>query len=358
MDNILDVLKEFENAGYEAYFVGGYPRDLYMGLSTIDYDITTSATPKEIKEIFNEVTSDNYGCVNFIYKNNKFQATTYRKELKYKDNRKPIEIEYINDLKIDLMRRDFTINTLCLDSNGNLLDYLNGKEDIDNKIIKVVGNTNKKLQEDALRILRAIRFATTLNFKLSKELYEGIKKYGYLVEGLSYDRKKEELDKIFLSNNIDYGIKLIRELDLERPLEINTYNLKKTTYLVGIWAQLNAKNYRFNKSEAETIKQVNNLLKLDILDKLNLYKYGLYISSIAAEIKGIDIDKINLEYNNLKIKDRNDIKITPVEICDVINEEPSAILNDILCDLEEKIIYEKLENDKNKIIEYLKKVYL
>ena len=80
------------------------------------------------------------------------------------------EIEYINDLKIDLMRRDFTINTLCLDSNGNLLDYLNGKEDIDNKIIKVVGNTNKKLQEDALRILRAIRFATTLNFKLSKEL--------------------------------------------------------------------------------------------------------------------------------------------------------------------------------------------
>ena len=178
MDNILDVLKEFENAGYEAYFVGGYPRDLYMGLSTIDYDITTSATPKEIKEIFNEVTSDNYGCVNFIYKNNKFQATTYRKELKYKDNRKPIEIEYINDLKIDLMRRDFTINTSCLDSNGNLLDYLNGKEDIDNKIIKVVGNTNKKLQEDALRILRAIRFATTLNFELSKELYEEFSKSG------------------------------------------------------------------------------------------------------------------------------------------------------------------------------------
>ena len=79
---------------------------------------------------------------------------------------------------------------------------------------------------------------------------------------------------------------------------------------------------------------------------------------MAAEIKEIDIDKVNLEYNSLKIKDRNDIKITPVEICDVINEEPSAILNDILCDLEEKIIYEKLENDKDKIIEYLKKVYL
>ena len=358
MDNVLDVLKEFENAGYEAYFVGGYPRDLYMGRSTIDYDITTSATPKEIKEIFNQVTSDNYGCVNFIYKKNKFQATTYRKELKYKDNRKPIEIEYINDLKLDLMRRDFTINTLCLDSDGNLLDYLNGKNDIDNKIIKVVGNTNKKLQEDALRILRAIRFATTLDFELSKELYDGIKKYGYLVENLSYDRKKEELDKIFLSSNMEYGIKLIRELDLERPLEINTYNLKKTTYLVGIWAQLDSKNYRFNKSETETIKKVKELLKSDVLDKLNLYKYGLYISSIAAEIKGIDIDKVNKNYNDLNIKSRNEIKIDPVEICDVIKEEPSAILNDIICDLENKIIYEELENDKDKIVEYLNKVYL
>lgn len=358
MDNILDVLKEFNSHGYEAYFVGGYPRDLYMGRPTIDYDITTSATPKEIKEIFSDITSDNYGCVNFIYKNNKYQATTYRKELKYKDNRKPIEIEYINDLKIDLMRRDFTINTLCLDKDGNLLDYLNGKNDIDNKIIKVVGNTNKKLQEDALRILRAIRFATTLNFELSKELYDGIKKYGYLVENLSYDRKKEELDKIFLSSNMDYGIKLIRDLDLERPLEINTYNIKKTTYLVGIWAQLGANNYRFNKSETETIKQVKKLLKEDVLDRLNLYKYGLYISSIAAEIKEIDIEKLNLTYNNLKIKSRNDIKITPVEICEVINEEPSAILNDIFNDLEDKIIYEKIENEKDKIIDYIKKTYL
>ena len=154
-----------------------------------------------------------------------------------------------------------------------------------------------------------------------------------------------------------YGEDYQTRIQTERERLFSLY-LKKTTYLVGIWAQLNAKNYRFNKSEAETIKQVNELLKLDILDKLNLYKYGLYISSMAAEIKEIDIDKVNLEYNSLKIKDRNDIKITPVEICDVINEKPSAILNDILSDLEEKIIYEKLENDKDKIIEYLKKVYL
>ena len=196
MNNIFEVLKILNDNGYEAYFVGGYPRDLYMNKATIDYDITTSATPKEIKEIFKDVNSEAYGCINFYYKGNKFEVTTFRKDIKYADNRKPIEIEYINDLKIDLMRRDFTMNTLCIDVNGNFIDYLNGRRDIDNKVIKVVGNTNKKLQEDALRILRAIRFATTLDFKLSKELEEGIIKYGHLVKNLSYERKKQELTHI------------------------------------------------------------------------------------------------------------------------------------------------------------------
>lgn len=359
MDNkIFKVLEILNEKGYEAYFVGGFPRDLYMGKTTIDYDITTNATPKEIKEIFENIKSDNYGCVKFEYEGKTFEATTYRKDLKYKDNRKPVEIEYINDLKIDIMRRDFTINTICLNSKGEYIDYLNGRGDIDNKIIKVVGNTNKKIKEDALRILRAVRFATTLNFKLAKELESAIKEYGYLVKDLSYDRKKEELDKIFASNNFDYGIELIRNLNLEKYLDINTYNIKKTTYLVGIWAQLNPDGYNFNKSEQETIKSVRELLDKDILSSINLYKYGLYIASIAAEIKGIDISLINEKYNALKIKSRNDIAITPVEICEVVNEKPGSFLNVVLSDLEDKIINNELENDKEDIIPYLIDNYL
>ena len=355
---IFKVLELLNKKGYEAYFVGGFPRDLYMGKETIDYDITTNATPKEIMEIFDNIKSDNYGCVKFEYEGNNFEATTYRKDIKYKDNRKPIVIEYINDLKIDILRRDFTMNTLCLNSKGEYIDYLNGKDDIDNKIIKVVGNTNKKIKEDALRILRAIRFATTLNFKLSKELENAIKEYGYLVRDLSYNRKKEELDKIFASNNFDYGISLIRNLGLEQYLEINTYNIKKTTYLVGVWAQLNASNYNFNKSEQETIKNVKELLDKDILSSGNLYKYGLYVASIAAEIKGIDVDLVNKKYNDLKIKSRNEIAITPVEICEVVNEKPGSFLNIVLSDLEDKIINEELINEKEEIIPYLIENYL
>ena len=357
MNEILEVLKIFKDNGYEAYFVGGYPSDLYLGIDTIDYDITTNATPKEIGSMFN-IKSEAYGCVKFTYKKNKFEATTFRRDIKYADNRKPVEMEYVPDLKTDLERRDFTINTLCIDYLGNTIDLLGGRKDIDDEIIKVVGNTNKKLKEDPLRILRAIRFATILNFKLDTLLIEGIKKYGYLVKNLSYDRKKSELDKIFTSSNFDYGIKLIQELDLEMPLEINTYNLKPTSFLVGVWAQIDSKNYKFNKSEMDTIKKVKELLSIDILQKEVIYKYGLYPVTIAAEIKEVDKDKVNDIYKSLAIKKREDILITPMEICDILNEKPGSILNIVLTDLEEKILNNKLKNDKSIIVKYLKETYL
>lgn len=357
MNEILDVLKKFEEKGFVAYFVGGYPRDLYLGIDTIDYDIATNATPKEMMDIF-DVKAEAYGCVKFTYKKHKFEATTFRRDIKYKDNRRPIEIEYVNDLETDLERRDFTINTLCIDSSGRLIDILNGKKDIDDKIIRVVGNTNKKLKDDALRILRAVRFATTLNFKLDKKLLEGIKKYGYLVKDLSYDRRKNELDKIFSSPNFDYGIKLINELGLSSFLEINTHNLKYTPYLVGVWAQINSSNYKFNKAEAYTIKSVRELLKIDITDKMVVYKYGLYQVSIAADILGVDINKINSIYKSLTIKKRSDIAISPKEICSILHIEPSELISEILSGLEIKIINKELENDKDVLVKYLIDAYL
>ena len=352
------MLKKLNDRGYEAYLVGGYPRDRYMNRVTIDYDITTNATPKEIKEIFKDnVKSDNYGCVDIIYKNKKFEITTYRRDIRYNDKRQPV-VEYIDDINIDLMRRDFTMNTILIDGDGNYIDYLNGRKDIDSKIIKVVGNTNKKIMEDPFRILRAIRFATTLNFSLSKELSVAIKKYGYLLKNLSYNRKKEELDKIFSSHNMQRGIDLIKELALERYLEINTYNLKKTTYVVGIWAQINNFNYPFNKSEKETIKKVNKLLQKDVLDKHNLYYYGLYVSSIAGEILGIDTNIITMEYDKLNIKSRDEIVLSALEICEVLNKEPGSFLNIVLEDIENNLVTGNLNNEKNEIIKFIKETYL
>ena len=189
----LDLLKEINSHGYVSYIVGGYPRDLYLNRESLDIDICTNATPKDLRNIFGDIMlpKENYGSVTVIKNKIRFEITTFRRDIKYENNRTPLEIEYINDLEADLKRRDFTINTLCIDSEGNTIDLLNGKKDLDDKIIKMVGDANVKLMEDALRILRAIRFAVTLNFKIDDELKKSIKKYGYLLKNLSYYRKKE-----------------------------------------------------------------------------------------------------------------------------------------------------------------------
>ncbi|HHW69254.1 MAG TPA: hypothetical protein GX747_02825, partial [Tenericutes bacterium] len=179
----IKLIKIIEDHGFKAYIVGGYPRDLYLNRKSTDIDICTSATPMEVKDIFGDAVLPNvsYGSVTVIYKKIRFEITTFRKDIKYENNRQPIKIKYINNLIDDLKRRDFTINTLCIDINGNTIDLLDGKRDIDNKLIRVVGNTKQKITEDALRILRAIRFATILNFELDKDLKKYIKKYGYLL---------------------------------------------------------------------------------------------------------------------------------------------------------------------------------
>ena len=195
----IKVLNKIIENGFEAYIVGGYPRDIYLARKSSDVDICTNATPKDIKNIFNNVIlpTHEYGSVTVIYKKIRFEITTYRKDLKYINNRVPSKVKYTDDLFEDLRRRDFTVNTLCMNERGEILDVLNIKEDFDNKVIRTVGDAKNKISEDSLRILRAVRFSTILNFDLDKDLKKAIKKYGYLLKKLSYFRKKEELDRIF-----------------------------------------------------------------------------------------------------------------------------------------------------------------
>lgn len=360
-ETALKILKKINSHGFEAYLVGGYPRDIYMGKDSLDYDICTSATPKDLKKIFDNsiLKVEQYGSVTLIEHGKRFEITTFRRDIKYLNNRKPIEIEYIKTLEDDLKRRDFIMNTMCIDSNGNLIDLLNGRDDIDNKIIKTVGNADLKIYEDSLRILRAIRFATILDFDLDKELKSAIIKHKGLLNNLSYYRKKEELDKIFSSTNSIKGINLIKELGLAKYLELsNLEKLVLTTYSIGIWAQLDVLDkYTFNNTEKDTIIKINELLDKDLLDPNNLYKYGLYISTIAGEIKGINKKIINQAYNTLSIHNKLDIVIDAREICDILNKKPDKFLKNIFNDLEYKIVNKLLKNDKDILRKYVLENY-
>ncbi len=357
LETATKVLKKIEDNGYKAYIVGGFPRDLYLNRKSIDLDICTNATPKDLKKIFPNINlkAANYGSVSLVFNKIHFEVTTFRKEIKYSNNRIPIKIKYIDNLLDDLKRRDFYINTLCLDSDGNMVDLLGAKEDLNAKKIRMVGKTKYRLKEDVLRILRAIRFATTLNFNLDKELENYIPKYGYLVKKLSYDRKREELDKIFSSPNVKYGIDILVKTKLDNHLEIpNLSNVTITSSTIGIWAQLDVLNvYRFNKNETKTIELINELIDKDLFDNKNLYEYGLYISTIVGEIKGIERKVVAKHYDQLYIKNRNQIAVTAKEICELTKKKPGPFLKSVIDDIEIKLVQKELSNDSDEIKKYI-----
>ena len=238
-EKAFEVLKIFENNGYIAYIVGGYVRDYLIGKKTLDIDICTNATPKDIVELFDQVqVSDfSYGSVSIIYKKVKFDVTTFRKDIKYEDNRKTIP--------------------------------------------------RTKIKEDSLRILRAIRFATILDFDIEPKTKKYIIKYGKNLEKLSGSRKKEELIKIFSSVNKEKGRQLLLELKLDKYLKLdNLSNIVLCDDIIGIWSQLDVTSvYPFTKLEMEYISKIKELLNYKEIDEYTLYKYGLYLSTVVYDIK-------------------------------------------------------------------------
>lgn len=359
-DKILKFLQYIYDYGYEAYVVGGYVRDSLLDIESSDIDITTNATPMELKNIFPDIkiSQDTYGSGSLIFDKVKYEITTYRKDSNYSDNRHPSEIKYINSLFEDLKRRDFTINTICLDKDGNIVDLLNGINDLKKKIIVTVEDPDISFKEDSLRILRAIRFATLLEFEISNKVKESIKKNKELLKDLSYTRKKEELDRIFTSKNVMNGITLLKELDLLDVLEINNLDrVKDYSDINGIWAMINPKNYTFNNSLKEIIEKTNIVYEKDNLDKFVLYEYGLYVNVLAGINKGLSNKSINEVYVNMPIHNRSEIDIDGTIISNTLNRKPGSYINVIYKDLENKILNNELENNKDKIIEYISNNY-
>ena len=358
-DSALKVLNILTSHGFKAYIVGGFVRDYILGIKGDDIDIATNATPREVMSLFEKTVlpKEQYGSVTLYFKNYRFEITTFRKEIRYLNNRKPVEIEYIDDLLEDLKRRDFKMNTLCMDKDGNIIDLLGGRCDIENKIINTVLDANFKFEQDSLRIMRAIRFATILNFDLNKDVKSAIIRHKSSLKKLSYERKKEELDKIFISQNFKRGISIIKELKLDTELDL--YNLEKIGNcrdLLGIWSVIDLKNkYPFRKNEREIIKKIRCVIETKV-DNYSLYKYGLYINQVACELLLLDKQEYTLKYEKLPIKTRRDIDITSLEIMNII--DVSAIsLKEVYNDIERKIIALELENKNAKIKKYLQDKY-
>lgn len=198
-----------------AYAAGGAVRDLLMGKLPHDYDIATSATPAEIKKLFQRTidTGIKHGTVTVVENKTGYEVTTFRHDGAYRDGRHPETVDFVSDAKEDCARRDFTINAMMYcppksNGEGELLDFFGGQEDIRNGLIRCVGDPETRFKEDALRMLRAVRFSAALSFKIEEKTWRAIKKCALLIKKVSAERVREEINKILLSDNPDYMRKL------------------------------------------------------------------------------------------------------------------------------------------------------
>ena len=213
--NALTLIEIIENSGFEAFAVGGCVRDSLMHKQCHDIDITTSASPFEVEKILSEnnigfiETGLKHGTITALLNGQPFEITTYRADGEYKDNRHPENVEFVSDIKEDLSRRDFTINAMAYNHSKGVVDLFSGQEDIKNKLIRAVGDANKRFNEDALRIMRAIRFASVLSFDIEENTKKAIFDNKELLKNVSAERLFTELSKLLLGDNayqilIDY----------------------------------------------------------------------------------------------------------------------------------------------------------
>ncbi|SMF87312.1 tRNA nucleotidyltransferase (CCA-adding enzyme) [Paenibacillus uliginis N3/975] len=216
------VIRTLNDHGYEAYWVGGCVRDEYMGRKVSDMDITTSALPEMTSALFPRVvpTGIKHGTVTVIEKGQSFEVTTYRIEGGYEDHRRPTQVFFVSEVEEDLKRRDFTMNAMALGIDGIWVDPFGGRKDIDLRIIRCVGDARVRFREDALRMIRCIRFASVFGFSIAKDTWKGILADRETLSWIAMERIRSELDKMMSGPNPLRGLELIKQSGLYASMKV------------------------------------------------------------------------------------------------------------------------------------------
>lgn len=288
------IIDTLEKEGFEAYIVGGCVRDAILKKAPSDYDITTNAKPEEIKRLFKRTidTGIKHGTVAVLFYENDepitYEVTTYRIDGEYKDSRHPDSVVFVDDLKEDLRRRDFTINAMAYNDKRGLVDEFGGIDDLKKKVVRAVGNPTERFKEDALRLLRAIRFSAKLGFKLEKETKNAIPILAYSIENVSKERIQVELTKTLVSANPDY-IDEIYNLDLVRYISEDLANVKRGKIKPFLPVHIAYACFLYN----EEIETINRILKEIKFDNSNISKITMLITARQYYNKILESKKQN-----------------------------------------------------------------
>lgn len=262
------ILNKLNDGGYESYIVGGCVRDYLLGKTPVDFDVTTDASPYEVKELFNYTfdTGIKHGTVTVVLNGKNYEVTTYRIDGEYKNFRQPEEVFFTDNIYLDLSRRDFTMNAIAYHPDKGFVDPFNGMDDIENKIIKGVGDAHTRFNEDALRMLRAVRFSAQIGFFIEDKTYEAIIGNALLIKNISIERIREEFLKLIVSDNPE-KLKVLKATGLLTyflPEIIDTLNDSKISMIKNAKKDtLTRLCLLFTETDKSLVPEILKRMKLD-----------------------------------------------------------------------------------------------
>ncbi len=286
-EGVVNILEKLNKNGFEGYVVGGCVRDYIMGKTPHDYDIATSALPGDVKKIFSHTvdTGIKHGTVTVIEKKKHYELTTYRIDGKYSDNRHPDEVIFTDRLSGDLSRRDFTANAIAYNPQKGYVDLFGGREDIKNKIIRGVGDPEGRFREDALRMMRAVRFSAQLDFDIEKNTLDALFKNSELIKNISIERIREELFKLILSDHAE-------RLEILIDSGMTKYFLPETEAGKTDYSVLSALSRDIRLRLAYILKDAGSKKANEITKRLKWDNKSIRDVTALVRLKNMDIDSL------------------------------------------------------------------
>ncbi|MBC1777795.1 CCA tRNA nucleotidyltransferase [Listeria booriae] len=379
------VLEKLEQAGFEAYFVGGSVRDVILGRDVSDIDIATSAFPEEVKQIFTRTfdTGIEHGTVSVLDAGEIYEITTFRTEGTYADFRRPDEVTFIRSLEKDLERRDFTMNAIAMGLDGRFIDPFGGQEDMKKKQIRAVGKPWERFHEDALRMMRGVRFVSQLQFQLEADTYAAMQQNRALLANIAVERIAVELVKLMKGRAVKEGLKLLAELDMLPFLPgfqekapaveaLQNWHLEDLQEETVIWFVLVLALEPENVTSFLRAWKLPNKLMRDVakamgkaektvwsdyelfetgIETVRLIDYGHYVRTGKSQWKDLQA-----RFLALPIQSRNDVQASGNDVMAWTNKTGGPWLKELLARLDQAIIEGDIANNPEEIKGWVKHV--
>jgi tRNA nucleotidyltransferase (CCA-adding enzyme) len=386
----LPILEQIEQAGFEAYFVGGSIRDLLLKRKIDDVDIATSATPDEIKQIFLKTVDVGiaHGTVVVLYEGESYEITTFRSESEYSDFRRPNEVNFIRSLEEDLRRRDFTMNAMAMKKDGALIDPFHGQAAIQDRIIRTVGNAGERFHEDALRMMRAVRFVSQLSFSIDELTYKALKEHGKLLTYIAVERITTEFEKLLLGTDSQKAVTILVETEIYQYLPgfhnhrqgLNDFCQQKMNqdFKVEEYWVLLLYHFKLQTSEVESflrswkqpVRKVRRVKEglywLYIRLQQDWTSYDLYLAqeelarsteTLYLLLKGQNTHEnlfiLDERINVLPIKKRSELEISGQDLMEWYQLKGGPWIEEKLVEIEKAVINRETVNTKESIREWL-----